>query len=264
MGLLLSRLHTTGLSSAPQLQKIKKMLTTIRHKLSQNPNASLTWFLLGLLFPHLGQRLLPLAPSLPSPLSLWKWRSTNTARFAAGVSGSWACLSLLLDPELRKDLMLSSSPSSRSLISFSIGVHVSEALDMLLHGQLNMLFVHHFFVILCFSGALFKKVALGFAVLSLVTELNSVFNKTRILYLVSGLSKASKDFQWIAYLNVATFAIRMIIIGWMNKKSFSYTKILPKSFILPCILGITTVNFWNISVFRQLIVSDIVKFSNQA
>merc|ERR1712241_1312191 len=63
---------------------------------------------------------------------------------------------------------------------------------------------------------------MGFAVLSLVTEVNSVFNKTRIIHVVAGIDRASEEFQLNARINLATFAIQMAIVAWMNHQSFLY------------------------------------------
>ena len=225
-------------------------------------SSPLLWFFVGLLLHVLGSRvLLPPAPTavLGSSSRLWKWRNTYMARLAAAVTGAWALLSLYSSPEMRTDLMISSTNSASCLVAFSIGVHLAEAVDMVWNKQPGNLLIHHIFVILCFTGTLITSKAIGFAVLSLVTEVNSVFNKTRIIHVVSGVSRASDEFQKNARINVATFAIRMAIVAWMNHQSFLYFGILPLSFLLPCNLGLLFVNFWNISVFRQLVVADLVK-----
>ena len=223
-------------------------------------SSPLPWILLGFLFHSLGSRLLLPAPPptvLASSDRLWKWRTTYMSKISAGLSGVSALLSICCSPDMRDDLMFTSAPSSTRLVAFSVGVHLAESCDMLAQSQLSMLLVHHAFVIVCFSGALYKKMAVGFATLSLVTEINSVFNKTRILHLVSGLSHASQDFKINSRLNLATFTIRMAIIAWMNRRSFSYYGVLPLSFLLPSIIGTSIINFWNISVFRQLLARDL-------
>ena len=159
---------------------------------------------------------------------------------------------------MRQDLMFTSTKSAKRLTAFSVGVHVAEALDMMLQENASKLLVHHLFVITCFTSALLKDRAVGFAVLSLVTEVNSVFNKTRIIHLVAGLPRRSLQFQRNAKINLVTFVVRMIIVAWMNLKSFLYFDTLPLSFLLPCNLGLLFVNFWNVSVFKQLVFADLV------
>jgi len=220
------------------------------------------WLLIGLLLHFLGGLvLLPPAPAsvLSSESRHWKWQNTYLARIAAAITGAWAVAALYTSPEMRDDLMLTSSSSAECLVAFSIGVHLAEAVDMVWHKQPSKLLTHHIFVILCFAGALLTGKAVGFAVLSLVTEVNSVFNKTRIIHVVAGIDRASDEFQLNARINLATFAIRMAIVAWMNHQSFLYFGILPLAFLLPCNLGLLFVNFWNISVFRQLVVADLVK-----
>ena len=224
-------------------------------------SSSMSFLFLGPLLQVLSGVLLHMDP----PFSLLhksysarhKWRITFTARLSAAITGVWALCLLLKSRSLRSDLMFTSSAQAKHLVLFSLGVHLAEAADMLLHTKPNMLLLHHLMVIICFSGSLHKKKAIGFAVLSLVTELNAVFNKTRILHIINGIDKGSLEYRMIAILNILTFTIRILIIGWMNNKCFSYVNILPHSFLVPCIIGLSIVNVWNFSVFRTLMKKDI-------
>ena len=244
------------LKMQPQL-----LLPSFLDQVSLSPSHPAAWLLCGLLIHHLGGLvLLPPAPAsvLSSESRHWKWQNTYLARIAAAITGAWALVSLHASPEMRINLMLTKTSSAECLVAFSIGVHLAEAIDMLWQKQPSKLLIHHVFVILCFTGALLTGKAVGFAVLSLVTEVNSVFNKTRIIHIVAGIDRASNEFQLNARINLATFAIRMVIVAWMNHQSFLYFDTLLLAFLLPCNLGLLFVNFWNISVFRQLVVADLL------
>ena len=223
-------------------------------------SSPLLWLLVGLA-SHLLSSLLLLPPTPTSALSskfkAWKWQSTYVARMSAGLTGAWALLALYTSPSMRADLMLTSSTSATCLVAFSIGIHSAEALDMLWQKQPSMLLVHHVFVILCFAGALFTGKAVGFAVLSLVTEVNTIFNKTRILHLITGLARSSEEFQQNAQVNLATFLVRMAIVAWMNHQATLYYGLIPTPFLVTCGLGLFIVNIWNISVFRRLCAADL-------
>merc|ERR1711942_145831 len=153
-----------------------------------NPTSSLPWvllikksvppylpyLLLGPAFQLLASLLLlPYTPAavLSSKSRIIKWRTTFIARLSAAITGSWAVMSLYESPSMYQDLMFSSSLSGQHLVIFSFGVHLAEAVDMLLHSKPSMLLLHHLLII-CFAGALITNMAIGFAVLSLVTELN--------------------------------------------------------------------------------------------
>ena len=248
--------------SSPAL-RLNQYLTGLKKKVLGllDSSSTQTWSMLGALLHVLGS--FALSASAPNSITgstsrLCKWRSTSMARVSAAITACWAIGSLLADREMRNNLMFNSTKSAKRLTAFSIGVHLAEALDMVLQAQPSKLLVHHFFVVTCFTSALLTDKAVGFAVLSLVTEVNSVFNKTRILHLVGGLSRRSIQFQRNAKINLATFVVRMTIVAWMNLQSFLYFKILPLSFLLPCNLGLLFVNFWNVSVFKQLVFADLV------
>ena len=220
------------------------------------------WLLAGLLLHLLGRLvLLPTAPAsvLSSAAKLWKWQSTYLARIASALTGIWGVAALYTSPQMREDLMFASSSTAECLIAFSIGVHLAEAVDMVWHKQMCKLLVHHTFVIICFTGALVTGKAVGFAVLSLVTEVSMVFKKTRTIHIVTGVDRASKKFQLNARINLATCAIKVVIITWMYYQSFLFFTILPLAFLLTCNLGLLFVNLWTISLFCQIVVADLVK-----
>ena len=241
-----------------------------------NPTSSLPWvllikksvppylpyLLLGPAFQLLASLLLlPYTPAavLSSKSRIIKWRTTFIARLSAAITGSWAVMSLYESPSMYQDLMFSSSLSGQHLVIFSLGVHLSEAVDMLLHCKPSMLLLHHLLVIICFAGALITNMAIGFAVLSLVTELNAVFNKTRILHIITETQQSSVEFSRNAKLNIVTFFIRILIIGWMNNQCFLYLGVLPLSFLIPCTVGLGIVNIWNLSVFKTLLQKDFFR-----
>jgi len=202
----------------------------------------------------------PYTPSsvLTSNSKRMKWRTTFIARISAAITGSWAALVMMESSAIRSDLMFSSSTSAIYLVVFSVGVHLAEAIDMLLYCKPSMLLLHHVMVIICFVGALITQKAIGFAVLSLVTEINAVFNKTRILHIITGIASDSDTYKRNAVVNVVTFFIRILIIGWMNNQCFLYLDVLPLSFLAPCIVGLGIVNVWNFSVFKTLLKKDIL------
>jgi hypothetical protein len=75
-----------------------------------------------------------------------------------------------------------------------------------------MILAHHLLVIIIFAGALITEMALGFAVLSLVTEVNAVFNQTRILHLMTVKGHRSMEHIKNVWIKIFTFVIRILII----------------------------------------------------
>ena len=224
-------------------------------------------FIMGPIFQLLGSILLdPFTPDQVQSCSIRKfqWRTTYLARIAAGITGVWAVVALHQSPQIQSDLMFGSSSQMVNLITFSIGVYISEMMDMVIHRQFSLLTIHHLAVIACFSGAIINNKAIGFAVLTLVTELNAVTNKTRILHIISDTDTMSVKYRTNAITNIFTFFIRILIIFWMNNQSFLYFMQEPTVFFGCCSLGLMFVNLWNLQVFKTLIVKDILVKSKTA
>ena len=222
---------------------------------------NLSYLMYGPMFQLVGSiHLLPWIPHHvhTSSTRINKYRSTWLARLAAAVSGVWAVLALHQSYHLRADLMNGSSQLAVNLIMFSLGVHVAEMMDMILCGNFTLLSVHHLAVIITFAGAVITQQALGFAVLTLITELNAVTNKTRILHIITDTSKLSLEYKINSYTNVFTFFIRILIIFWMNQQSFVYFMETPCIFFGCSAAGLLFVNMWNLIVFRTIIFKDIL------
>ena len=188
-----------------------------------------------------------------------KWRSTWLARAAAGISGLLAVLALHQSFSLRTNLMYGSSQMAVDLIMFSLGVHIAETLDMIIMRNFSLLAIHHIAVIATFAGALLSSKAIGFAVLTLVTELNAVTNKTRILHIISDANTLSLEYKINSYVNILTFFMRILIIFWMNNQSILYFVDEPCIFFGVCSIGILFVNMWNLTVFKTLFIRDILQ-----
>ena len=218
-------------------------------------------FIMGPIFHLLGSILLdPFTPNQVQSCSIRKfqWRTTYLARIAAGVTGVLAVVALHQSPHIQSDLMFGSSSQMVNLITFSIGVYISEMMDMVIHRQFSLLTIHHIAVIACFSGAIINNKAIGFAVLTLVTELNAVTNKTRSLHVISNINIMSIQYRFNAYINFVTFFIRILVIFWMNNESILFFVQEPSIFGGFCSLSLLFVNMWNLAVFKTLFVRDIL------
>jgi len=137
--------------------------------------------------------------------------------------------------------------------------HKWRMIDMLIFSKISLLSIHHMAVIICFAGALFSSRAIGFAVLTLVTELNAVTNKTRILHVISYTDTQSLEYKINSYINILTFFLRILIIFWMNNQAFQYFVAEPSLFYGCCSLALLFVNLWNLTVFKTLIVRDVLQ-----
>ncbi|XP_022062291.2 TLC domain-containing protein 2 [Acanthochromis polyacanthus] len=125
----------------------------------------------------------------PARSKAWKWRNISTSLAHSSLTGAGAVLCFYLQPHMAEDLISSCSLLSHSLVAASTGYFIHDFLDMTLNEPLRKsweLLLHHSVVISCFSLAAASRLYVGFALVSLLVEINSVFLHIRQLLLLSG------------------------------------------------------------------------------
>ncbi|XP_069170223.1 TLC domain-containing protein 2 isoform X2 [Procambarus clarkii] len=124
-------------------------------------------------------------------------------------------------PKLAEDLINTYTSSSHILISFSVGYFIHDFLDMALcHRKRSSyeLMVHHACVISCFGLSVWSAMFLGYAVVALFVEVNSIFLHVRQLLIITGVSREEPKYRLNAMLNIATFVVfRIAVLGWMTR-----------------------------------------------
>merc|ERR1712063_47288 len=131
----------------------------------------------------------------------WKWRNIATSFIHSFLTGVWALLSFYWHPKLAEDLIGTCSVSSVLLVSVSVGY-----------------FIHDFFVITCFGLAELTHRYVGYAVVALLVEVNSVFLHLRQLMIIQGVSRQHPIYRLNSLFNIGTFLIfRILTLGWMTR-----------------------------------------------
>ena len=218
-----------------------------------------------------------LAPSSQTPQQEWKWRNVFTSLIHSIITGLWAVsvfykVKDILQkfciwswhfqaPYLTDDLHRQYSYSSHTLVSFSIGYFIYDALDMIINHRKRStyeLLLHHGLVILCYSVAVISRQFVSFVSLSLIVELNSVFLHTRQLLIITSQPRESLGYRVNSLLNIITFLIfRICLLSWLTHWMASQREHIALGFLLVAFigLGIIVSSFIKISWFLTDFVS---------
>lgn len=190
----------------------------------------------------------------------WKWRNTANSLLHSFVTGCGACFCFWSAPEMRKDLISESSPASYSLISFSIGYFIYDLIDMAKNDRKSKtyeLLLHHFMVILAFSTAMTQKKYLGYTLMALLVEVNSVFLHSRVLLLMQNWSKSSVVYRINNSLNLGTFVVfRIMTLGWMTRWLVQHRTDMGTFDVYVAGATLTVVMGMNIILLQRLLNSD--------
>ena len=124
-------------------------------------------------------------------------------------------------PDMKDDLQRKFTLSSHTLVCFSIGYFLYDAVDMVLNHRKRStyeLLLHHGLVILCYSVAGISGQFAPSLALSLIVEVNSVFLHARQLFIITSEPKNSLRYKANALLNVVSFLFfRLILLAYMTR-----------------------------------------------
>lgn len=164
--------------------------------------------------------LIPKSAAQTAPQK-WKWKNTANSLLHSIISGAWSCLCFWQTPEMRQDLISKYTASAHGVISFSTGYFAYDLVDMLLHHRKRSsyeLMIHHIFVLLCFGLSVTTRFYVGYGLVALLVEVNSVFLHTRQLMLIQGINKRDSIYRLNSTLNLVTFIVfRIMTLGWMTR-----------------------------------------------
>ncbi|KAM7398194.1 hypothetical protein PAMA_006205 [Pampus argenteus] len=126
-----------------------------------------------------------------------------------------------------------------------------------------------FMVLSCFSLVVASRRYLGFAVVSLLVEINSVFLHVRQLLLLSGQKnrpgteittpRPSVTYRMTSWLNLGTFLVfRVGTLGWMSRWLAGHSDLLPRYVLLMGAAGLSLISTMNIVLLYRLLRADIL------
>ncbi|KAK4297748.1 hypothetical protein Pmani_029866 [Petrolisthes manimaculis] len=151
----------------------------------------------------------------------WKWKNTAVSLTHSLITGPWSLYCFYEHPKLGEDLINTYTSSSHMLVAFSVGYFIHDFLDMALwHRKRSSyeLMGHHACVISCFGLAVWSTMYIGYAVVALFVEVNSIFLHIRQLFNITGMNKNEPEYRLNSMVNIGTFVVfRIAVLGWMTR-----------------------------------------------
>lgn len=193
-----------------------------------------------------------------------KWRVTNTSLswIHSVITAVGSVLCFYWDPKLAEDLINRSSSFSVLLVAFSIGYFIHDLYHMLSNDYSRSsieLIPHHVLVILCFCTSVALNQYVGYAVVALLVEINSVFLHLRMLLTYTSFSKDSALYRINSLLNLGTFVLfRLITLAWMTRWLVMNRKVIPLFPYTLGAVGMATMTLINLILFYRVLHKDFL------
>lgn len=207
---------------------------------------------------------------LPIPESAcrnaWKWRNISTSCVHSFITAIWAVSCFFVHPQMAEDLIKTHSVFSHALVSFSIGYFIYDFFDMVRNQKLSQsweLLFHHIVVITCFGLSVLSCLYVGFAVVALLVEINSVFLHLRQILRMSNISKGTL-YRINSMINLGTYVVfRINTLAWMTRWLVLNRDNVPLMAYTLGSVGMAIMTAMNIVLFCRLLRSDFLKSSTR-
>ncbi|MPC23790.1 TLC domain-containing protein 2 [Portunus trituberculatus] len=122
------------------------------------------------------------------------------------------------------------------------------------------LMVHHTCVISCFGLAVWSTMFVGYAVVALFVEVNSIFLHIRQLLNLTGVSKKEPKYRMNSMLNIGTFVVfRIAVLGWMTRWIVLHKDDLSLPVYTLGSVGLAIIMLMNIILFFRICIVDFSK-----
>ncbi|KAM3616297.1 uncharacterized protein V6R79_015674 [Siganus canaliculatus] len=196
----------------------------------------------------------------------WKWRNISASFVHSFITAIWAVLCFFLHPQMAEDLIETHSVFSHALVSFSIGYFIYDFFDMLLNQKLTQsweLLFHHLVVITCFGLSVLSCRYVGFSVVALLVEINSVFLHLRQMLRMASIAKGTL-YRVNSIVNLGTYVVfRINTLAWMTRWLVLNRDNVPLVAYTLGSVGMAIMTAMNIVLFCRLLRSDFLKSSNR-
>ncbi|RMC10760.1 hypothetical protein DUI87_12472 [Hirundo rustica rustica] len=177
------------------------------------------------------ERLVPPPPS--ARRNRWKWRNIWTSLTHSVLSGGGALAGFYLHPDMSKDLVGTHPPGAHSLVAVS--------------------------VIICFGIAVLLHQYVGFALVSLLVEINTIFLHVRQILLMANLVHTT-CYRLNSLVNIGTYVVfRIATLAWMTRWLFLNRQNVPPAAYAVGTVGMAIMMPMNIILFYRLLRSDFFK-----
>ncbi|KAL8619079.1 hypothetical protein ACOMHN_019351 [Nucella lapillus] len=193
----------------------------------------------------------------------WRWKNITISFLHACISGPWALLCFWETPKMGEDMISTYSTFSYVLISMSVGYFVYDILDMVVCQRTRQsleLVGHHVVIISCYLVAVSTQLYVGYAVVGLLVEVNSIFLHMRQLMQICHIPRRALPCRLNSLLNLATFTVfRISLLAWMTRWIVINKDSVPLFFYSLGSVGLAVLTFMNIVLFYRILRSDFFR-----
>ncbi|XP_005102191.1 TLC domain-containing protein 2 [Aplysia californica] len=193
----------------------------------------------------------------------WKWRNLYVSWVHALIISIWCSVSLLAYPELFQNLLQHINYFTYFCVCLATGYFFYDFLDLIVNNKLFKMWevsLHHIAV----GGMFFYNVMLrgmiGFNVVAIAVEINSLFLHWRKLLQMVQTPYQSRHYLLIKYLNLLSFIVfRFGVLALITSSIFVWSHKVTTHYLVLISLSMLFMDVLNAILFWRLFKSDVLR-----
>lgn len=196
-------------------------------------------------------------------VEFWKWRNIVISWIHGIVCGLWDFLCIVWYPDLFRDPVAYINNFSYLMIPFSAGYFIYDFIDLMLNKKVRVhweITLHHTIITTSFIYNWIVKTCVGYTVLALMAEINSIFLHLRKLLQMCKVGFTTKLYRSVSFINLLTFVTCRLIpqVRLYAGLCYDFDRITTTYFMF-FTLTVSTGVVINIILFWRLVKTDILK-----
>ncbi|CAL1544592.1 unnamed protein product [Lymnaea stagnalis] len=195
----------------------------------------------------------------------WKWRNLYVSWVHALITSVWVILSMLLYPEMFSGLLQHINYMTYFCVCFGTGYFFYDMQDLILNNRLFAMWevvLHHIAVASMFYYNVHIRAHIGFSIVALSVEVNSLFLHWRKLLQMVKTPYDSPKYLIIKYINLSTFvAFRGVPLSMITYCCFVWRHKVSMMYYIGICLSMFVMDVLNVILLSRLFKSDILRSS---
>lgn len=198
-----------------------------------------------------------------SDAEFWRWRNILISWVHGVLCGVWDFLCVVWYPDCLRDPVAFINNFTYLMIPFSAGYFIYDFIDLMQNKRLSInweITLHHTIIVTSFIYNWTAKTCVGYNVLALMAEMNTIFLHLRKLLQMCKFGFDSKIYQTITFFNLLTFiTCRLIPQARLFSGFYFDSHRVSTTYLIFFGFTVTTGIIINIILFWRLVKTDILK-----
>ncbi|GFR72571.1 TLC domain-containing protein 2-like [Elysia marginata] len=193
----------------------------------------------------------------------WKWRNLWVSWFHALITSVWVLTSFYRFPEVFADVILHVNYYTFFCACFATGYFTYDLLDVVINNKARAMWevvIHHIMVAGMLYYNVYLKAQIGFSLIAMTVEVNSIFLHWRKLYQMTQVPFSSFKYAVVKYLNLVSFALfRLFPLAYITYTLFTMYHRVSLVYYVLIFVTMACMDLLNAVLFWRLVKSDILR-----